>query len=171
MVQFPHDVQTALDAGELWRAKQLVGGRISSSNRYDTDLYEQYGVILMRMGDLVLAGKYLFLSGRRSPEYAAAIALYVRQHGRGGWRTMVGTFPNAVRKIPVDELPQPLRDDFGDFQAPVNGSGIVDVTPQKRSPWRERLGCLAAGVLFISLAVSISELIHTVWHGILSLFK
>ena len=48
MVQFPRDVQTALDAGELWRAKQLVGGRISSSNHYDTNLYEQYGVILMR---------------------------------------------------------------------------------------------------------------------------
>ena len=168
MVRFPPDVQAALDASELWRAKQLVGGRINSANRYDASLYEQYGVILMRMGDLVLAGKYLFLSGKRDAIYTDAIELFIRQHGRGGWRTMVGTFPNAVRRMPIEELPQPLRDDYADFNVPPTAYTAGE---PKESPVPDRAGCILGALVMIALAIWIAELIHAVDHWVLSLFK
>lgn len=106
------EVLRAIDAGELWRAKQLLSGRIGSSRRYDPELYEQYGIVLLRMNDLVLAGKYLFLSGKRDDDYRRAVDLYLRQHGRGGWKTLIGTFPNAVKKLPIDEFPPAVRDEL-----------------------------------------------------------
>jgi hypothetical protein len=126
----------------------------------------------MRMGDLVLAGKYLFLSGARDPEYAAAIALYIKQHGRGGWRTMAGTFPNAVRKLPIEQLPAPLREDFADFSARKTATLATPSTARtKLRSAIEPLGCIFMALLGLGLMISISEVVHMLWHGFLSLFK
>jgi len=47
----------ALAAGQLWRAKEILTGRIGSG-RYQPDLCEQLGLLLLRMGDdlLVIVG-------------------------------------------------------------------------------------------------------------------
>jgi hypothetical protein len=101
---FSPKVEAALNAGELWKARDLLRGRIGSSP-YSPDLYEQLGVVLLRMGDVPEAGKYLFLSGRREPDYEAAINLYLQRHGRHGWRQLVGSFPSSARRAQLDVLP------------------------------------------------------------------
>lgn len=77
---FPTRVQAALSRGELWRAKEILQGAIATL-KYDPLLYEQYGLILFQMGDLVEAGKYLFLSGQVKEEYETAINLYLKRGG------------------------------------------------------------------------------------------
>ena len=57
---YPENVKTALRIGELWRAKEILQGRIAGSS-FDTDLYEQYGAVLLQTADLMAAGKYLYL--------------------------------------------------------------------------------------------------------------
>ena len=59
-------------AGQIWRAKELLRGNIAGG-RVDPPLLEEYGRLLDSVGDRVEAGKYLFLSGVRSPAYDAAI--------------------------------------------------------------------------------------------------
>jgi hypothetical protein len=162
MVRFPSDVQAMIDAGELWRAKQRVEGRIRSSGCYDPDLYEQYGVILMRMGDLVLAGKYLFLSGCRESAYSAAIKRYILQHGRGGWRTMFGTFPSAVRRMPVDDFPQPLRDDYADLRVPRSASAARP-EPKGLRYYMALTGC---GLVILLLVAIFSAGTRAIFHEI-----
>jgi hypothetical protein len=150
MVQFPPDVQEMLDRGELWRAKQRVSGRISY--RYIPDLYEQYGVILMRMGDLRQAGRFLFLSGAREPAYDEAIAIFRRVHAKRGWETIIGEFPAGMKDLRRDQLAPQLRDELEAMGMPATKGDRMWTVTSKPATFRE-------GV------------VHDLWHGFLSLFK
>jgi hypothetical protein len=52
----PRDNQTnvarAIESGQLWRAKEILSGRVGTSP-FDAKLYEQFGALLLRMGDEV----------------------------------------------------------------------------------------------------------------------
>jgi hypothetical protein len=56
------NVDDALGRGALWRAKEILRGRVASS-QYDPVLFERYGAVLLEAADLFEAGKFLFLSG------------------------------------------------------------------------------------------------------------
>jgi hypothetical protein len=101
----PDKLAEALNAGRLWRAKEILGGRIASQP-YSPALYEQFGALLLRLGDDLQAGKFLFLSGVRQPAYEAAIELFIRRHSRTDWQNVVSAFPSAVRRCAWSELPQ-----------------------------------------------------------------
>ena len=53
-------VDRAIQRGEVWRAKEILRGNIRVRG-YDVDLYEQYGRLLLDIGEMSEAGKYLFL--------------------------------------------------------------------------------------------------------------
>ncbi len=89
-------VDEAVERGEAWRAKEILRGNIASGS-YDSDLYERYGLLLIELGELVEAGKYLFLSGRRSPEYARAIEVYLARHPADRPDVLYHSFPSAAR--------------------------------------------------------------------------
>ena len=89
-------VDEAVQRGEVWRAKEILRGNIASGS-YDSQLYERYGMLLMELGELVEAGKYLFLSGRRSPEYARAIDVYLSRYPADRPDVLYHSFPSAAR--------------------------------------------------------------------------
>ena len=89
-------VDEAVQRGEVWRAKEILRGNIASGS-YDSDLYERYGRLLVDLGELVEAGKYLFLSGRRSPEYARAIDVYLSRYPADRPEVLYHSFPSAAR--------------------------------------------------------------------------
>ena len=89
-------VDEAVQKGEAWRAKEILRGNIASGS-YDSQLYERYGTLLMELGELVEAGKYLFLSGRRSPEYARAIEVYLSRYPADRPDVLYHSFPSAAR--------------------------------------------------------------------------
>jgi len=116
---FPSHVQAALSNGELWRAKEILQGTIATS-KYDPLLFEQYGLVLLQMGDLVEAGKYLFLSGQAKEEYAESVALYLKRFGRRDWQTLVSSFPKRVRNIKTELLPEVVREELKRLEIPAN---------------------------------------------------
>ncbi len=69
-------VAEALATGKLWRAKEILSGRIASQP-FSPELYEQLGALLLRMGDDLAAGKFLLLSGVLMLLVVAAIGLLV----------------------------------------------------------------------------------------------
>ena len=89
-------VGEAVRRGEMWRAKEMLRGNIGSGS-YDSELYERYGTLLMELGELVEAGKYLFLSGRRRPEYDQAIGTYLSRHPEDRPEVLYYSFPSAAR--------------------------------------------------------------------------
>ena len=68
-------VDAELAAGRLWRAKEILRGRIAGGAVAPAVL-ERYGQLLEQTGDRLEAGKYLFLSGVRRSEYKPAIDVF-----------------------------------------------------------------------------------------------
>ena len=52
-------VDRAIAEGKLWRAKEILEGRLGTPN-FDRELLLRYGKVLLAMGDLIVAGRVLF---------------------------------------------------------------------------------------------------------------
>jgi hypothetical protein len=150
-------VDAALDAGQLWRAKEILAGRIGSAE-FSPELCERFGQLLLRMGDDLQAGKYLFLSGVRRPEYESAIRLFLRRYSRAGWQSLLGSFPAAARCAVWADMPQTVRNELRDAGVPILNQSDAVWGTARRAPtaargWR---GCLMviAVVLFVGLLLS-----------------
>jgi hypothetical protein len=102
-----------IEQGNLWRAKEILQGAIGREN-YDAQLFEMMGIVFLRMGDLPEAGRFLFLSGVRNPEYREAIELFLSRHRRKELPEFIYLFPRKARLRTVSEYPhevaQVLRD-------------------------------------------------------------
>ena len=100
-------VARELAAGRLWRAKEILQGRLRSAG-YDTELYERYGKLLLQLGDHCEAGKYLFLSGSHESAYEDSIGTYLHRHGKT-MRTLRATFPDGVRRTDATCYPERVQ--------------------------------------------------------------
>ena len=65
--------------GDLWRAKEILH-KSAGHFGYKSEIYEKLGNVLLQMSDLAEAGKYLFLSGVRKPEYEKAIKIFLQKY-------------------------------------------------------------------------------------------
>jgi hypothetical protein len=166
--EFPPKVEAALNAGEAWKARDLLRGRISSSP-YTADLYEQMGVVLLRMGDVPEAGKYLFLSGRQKPDYEPAVGVFLRRYGRSGWRQLVAAFPASARKAPLGALPEPVKRaleerGFGASEGRRRGTVSLARAIKAAESRKSTVGCVVWGVLGLLGALALARsLVHFFW--------
>ena len=139
-------VDEAVRRGEIWRAKEILRGSIRS-RPYDAALYERYGRLLLDLHEKLEAGKFLFLSGRRRPEYQGAIDLYL---SRITSDRLYYSFPRAARLRRASDYPVAVRSDLerAGFQVPVKPECEQD---EPFFTW----GCwVAVGVLAV-LAVTV----------------
>ncbi|MBL7224225.1 MAG: hypothetical protein ISS72_10250, partial [Candidatus Brocadiae bacterium] len=114
-------VDAAIAEGKLWRAKEILQGNLRTRG-YDLELYERFGQVLLEMGDTLEAGKYLFLSGVRCPEYDEAIELYLSRYARKAPRNLVGTFPRSARRANVADYPEAVRRVLRDLDTGAPGT-------------------------------------------------
>lgn len=99
-----------LVAGRLWRAKEILQGSIPNAG-YDCDLFERLGTVLLKMGDLREAGRFLFLSGPRQLSYHEAINIFLRQHSKNP-RGLYAAFPRTAKLARREDYPEPLREEL-----------------------------------------------------------
>ncbi|MFY0614653.1 MAG: hypothetical protein JXQ99_24190 [Hyphomicrobiaceae bacterium] len=104
-------VEEALSSGRLWRAKEILQGRLADA-RYDVELFEAYGNVLRKMGDLRLAGKFLFLSGVRSAEADPCIEIFKAHDCKGPFSSFWKNMPRAVQNSPRSEVPSVVMNDL-----------------------------------------------------------
>ena len=129
--------QEELEKGNLWRAKEILQGAIRSEG-YNVQLFEMMGTVLLGMGDLPEAGRFLFLSGVRRPEYLEAIELFLSRHRRTKSHNFIYLLPRRARLRTVSDYPQEvaqvlremgfpevLKDKDGRVREPGSDSGIV----------------------------------------------
>jgi hypothetical protein len=102
--------------GRLWRAKEILQGSIPNCG-YDCDLFENLGSVLLMMGDLPEAGRFLFLSSRAKPEYDEAIGIFLSRYGKN-WRVLFHSFPQAARLSTLSEYPDFLRKQLSELGFP-----------------------------------------------------
>jgi len=101
----------AVAAGHFWRAKEILRGRLRAHS-FDPEVYEQLGLVLLRMGDHLEAGKFLLLSGKRTPEYEESIRVFIRRYAHAPWQNMLAAFPRNARRCSWSELPAQARADL-----------------------------------------------------------
>jgi len=58
---------------------------------------------------LIEAGRFLFLSGKRTPEYENAIKLYLGRYTRKDFKQVYRNFPRAAKLEVIDNYPMPLN--------------------------------------------------------------
>ena len=97
-----------LAAGRPWEARYLLQSRVGREP-YHPDLYEVYGRILLAIGEEPEAGPWLFLSGRRGPEYERAIHAFI---GKQTGRPLYEALPPTAQLKRLADYPEPVRADL-----------------------------------------------------------
>lgn len=151
----PGRVAREIEVGRHWRAKELLQGAIRTYG-YRPDLFEQYGQLLLRMGDTLEAGKYLFLSGIRRADYDQAIVLFVQRFTRRNPAHLYYAFPAKARLGPPNAYPSVVAEELLRLGVPSNLRASRRVArsakPQAKSGLLQ-FGCsvimLIAGILMV----------------------
>lgn len=151
--------EAEISAGRLWRAKEILRGSIgSASYALEPDLLEAYGRLLDQLGDRYEAGKYLFLSGKDSPNYEQAVALYLNRNRRAAASELIAQFPRAIRHHGLGHLPENARHILEQKGADARELERVDPLPYgvRISVRKERtVVTIFIGVLLLSLFLMI----------------
>lgn len=155
----------AIAQGKLWRAKEILRGNISAQE-FHAELYERYGRLLLDMRDSVDAGKYLFLSGARNPEYLESIDLFLTRHGRDAGR-VAGSFPGRAWSTPLEDFPPAAQEDMKEL-------GITLPVPERvceggttRKDYVGMTVCFLVGaVIAVCLLVGAGVLIRLAWTAV-----
>ena len=156
-----------LQAGRPWRAKEILQGSLRHAG-YDVELFEKLGTVLLTMGDLPEAGRYLFLSARRDAKYDEAIRIFISRH-RNDVGGLYQTFPRVAKLNSLSEYPEPLRGELEKLGFPQRLKDKFSHTLTNESD--DRLGTLigfgilgAVVMLLILGVIKIFEIVHWITH-------
>jgi hypothetical protein len=137
--------------GRAWHAKEILRGTLAT--RAEPALLERYGRLLEELRDRYEAGRYLFLSGARRPEYAESIALFLARHASRRDADLVQQFPVAVRRLPFEQLPAVVQEELR--QRGVRESRFSGASPiLPPDPWWKRWPSMIGAWLFFALFMS-----------------
>jgi hypothetical protein len=160
-------VDTELSVGRVWRAKEILSGNIKAG-LVAPEILERYGVLLDSLGDRLEAGKYLYLSGVRRPEYDYPIALFLQRHSKLDGPALVSRLPQAIRRTPFHELPAAVQTELDARGVRHSAFGVRErprVVAQRA--WTDHLLMFGAIVVmlffFTSLAVGGWKVTEWVW--------
>ncbi|MGI8494097.1 MAG: tetratricopeptide repeat protein [Pyrinomonadaceae bacterium] len=103
-MDFLAEAEQEITAGNLWRAKEILHRSLKNSG-YNVQLFEKLGIVLLQMNDLVEAGKYLFLSGVRKPEYEKAIGTFLQKY-EGKPHNLFHPFPRSAKLSKISDYPE-----------------------------------------------------------------
>jgi hypothetical protein len=109
------------------------------------------------MGDMVEAGKYLFLSGQRGPAVDPAISLFLKRHARGQPGDLFAQFPRGVRSTGFSALPDVVRADLerlGMPPSPVRGRHAAAPTSGKSTGVHQSVALIGCAVVVVVVAVA-----------------
>jgi len=152
-----------LVAGRPWRAKEILQGSIPNAG-YDCELFEKLGLVLLEMGDLREAGRYLFLSGRREPAYAEAIRTFLVRHQKNP-RALYASFPRVAKLVVLAGYAEPLRGELKQLGFPEVLRNQRDLTfVESKGSWiPAAVGWLIAGSILATLVLGVVKILE-IWY-------
>ncbi len=114
MTDYRKRVDEAISSGRLWRAKEILQGRLADAG-YDAELFLKYGIVLKQMGDLRIAGRYLFLSGNRDADFDECINIFRDLDCNGPFSKFWNSMPKAVQNLPKHIVPDSILEELTDL--------------------------------------------------------
>jgi hypothetical protein len=157
--------QREIENGNLWRAKEILQGAVGSDS-YDVRLFEMMGTVLLRMGDLPEAGRFLFISGVRQPDYLEAIDIFLSRYSRTAPHDFLHLLPRSARLRTVSDYPDDVARALREMKFPEvlkdkNERVIQPRTGKDVVAW---LACSAIALVVLTLlilgAIKLSEIIR-----------
>lgn len=141
-----------LEQGNLWRAKEILQGAIRSGS-YDVQLFETLGTVFLRMGDLPEAGRFLFLSGVRRPEYLESIEIFLSRHRRKKPHDFVYVLPRSARLRTTSDYPHEVAQVLRRIGFPevLKGENERVYLPQTRNSILEWITCGTIALVVLGL--------------------
>lgn len=124
-----------LAAGRLWRAKEILRGRLSNSD-YDCDLFARYADVLHRMGDEDEAGRYYFLSARRDGIAGDLAHAFLTRRAQWTPLEIWGGMPVAAVKLSDEGMPAIVRSEL--LSVAGNVAALSDLDADLK--YRRRVG-------------------------------
>jgi len=101
--------QIELEAGNIWRAKEILRSNIRYI--YDTDVYLAYGKILYDFKDYYEAGKYLFIAGEDIDGiYSEAIHIFLARYKDAYFTQLMSNLPRKFVQESFDNYPKNVQD-------------------------------------------------------------
>ena len=147
--------ENELAKGKLWRAKEILQGAIPQAG-YNFELFEKLGNVLLAMGDLPEAGKFLFLSGMRKPEYEESINIFLYKVRKNEPHDLLRAFPRKARLMTLSEYPvavaQKLRE-LGFPEILKDKKGRVTLADKSGRDTVFLVTCLVIGSVVVGLVV------------------
>ena len=94
--------------GNPFEARKILSGSVHGAG-YDTQFYALYGTVLLACGEEMNAGRFLFLSGVRTPETLPCIQRFIlSKHDPSNFRQLHSSFPRCARSIGKISLFPPI---------------------------------------------------------------
>lgn len=172
--------------GRLWRAKEILRGRIAGAG-YDAGLFERFADVLAAMRDDDEAGRYYLLAGKAEGAAGDLARAFLTRRASRSFAQLWSDMPAAARRSPIEALPASTIDllTSAGFDLHVIRKHLAD--QQRRStdnrdrrrkllasiPEKvrsERIGLVIAAILFVVLTVGIVGTVRLIWWGIFALF-
>lgn len=152
-----------LVAGRPWRAKEILQGSIPNAG-YDLALFEKLGLVLLKMGDLREAGRYLFLSSRREPVYQEAINAFLFRH-RKNPRALYASFPRVAKLYALADYAEPLRGELEQrgFPQILRNRDRNTLLEDKQSWIPAAIGWLIAGSILATLVLGVVKFLEILY--------
>ena len=146
-----------VEKGNLWRAKEILQGAIRSNgnDRYDGQLFEMLGTVFLRMGDLPEAGRFLFLSGVRNPEYLEAVEIFLSRHRGKARQNLLHHLPHRARLRTLSDYPVAVAQAFREMGFPetLKAEETRRYLPQTRSDVIAWLTCGTIALVTLTLII------------------
>ena len=147
------DAQVQMEAGQPWRAKEILHKQIKYAD-YNVELYERLGSVLMNMSDLFEAGKYLFLSGVRKPEYEEPIQTFLVEY-KDKPQNLFHPFPRAAKLAALTDYPEAVQKTFRDLGFPYDLGTVHQIGRPRSTSSSNKL----AAIIFFTVFLLILALI------------
>lgn len=99
-------VEEEVARGRLWRAKEILAGRLAQAD-YDIELFNRYATVLHAMGDDDAAGRYYFLGGSTTGAAGELARRFLTRRGAQQLNVLWATMPSAARRVTAGSVPEP----------------------------------------------------------------
>lgn len=164
-------VRELVRSGEAWKAREILSGQIGQA-KYDPDLYALYGELLLHLGDVYEAGKYLFLSGVPfTGKHKEAVDVFLGRQAKKDASAFFSLMPRRFTEANIDEYPASVRallNERGYRKKDVGSIRTRNGAESEPLPWPVRfvfggLTLLLLCALVIGLWTTIATLLGWVW--------
>jgi hypothetical protein len=98
------------DSDLSWKAKEILSGKIGQQE-YQPELYRLYGEVLLDLGDMYEAGKYLFLGGGADdPKCREAVSIFLQRHNKKDAYGFFALMPKRFVAAAPELYPESVRE-------------------------------------------------------------